>query len=110
MKKALAVILMIVSTSAFAQLENPFSQFSAKANFTNKTEIEWVQVKDINKTCESESRKRGNKGFGYSVEACAFWTKETFGGHKCTVYTRQTVDTATFGHEMRHCFQGAFHN
>lgn len=109
MKKALAVALMIVSTSAFADLENPFTPFNARNNMTNKTQINWVQVDDINKTCESESRKRGNRGFGYAVDACAFWTVDK-GQHSCTVYTKKSVDTATFGHEMRHCFQGAFHN
>lgn len=108
MKKVL-LVLALIATSAHAEIENPFQLFSTGNNMTNETQVKWVQVDDINKTCEAESRKRGHGGFGYGVDACTFWTKETFSKWTCTVYTKKKVDTATFGHEMRHCFQGGFH-
>ena len=106
MKKALAVALMFSTSVAIA--ETPMDMFTATNNMTDKTEVTWVQVDNIQATCESESKKRGFGGFGVPMEGCSFWDKKVT-GHTCVIITQKKVNYWTLGHELRHCFQGAFH-
>jgi len=66
--------------------------------------ITWRAVDNVQKACEVESRKRGNKGFGYAVNACSFWE-----GNTCTIITQRRVNMHTLGHETLHCFKGNWH-
>jgi hypothetical protein len=100
------ILLFMLSGSAIA--ENANKLFDATHNMTNKVKVEWVQVKDIQKTCDKLAQEKIDKKFGYAVEACSFWTEGTF-GYTCTVYTEKKTSMATLGHEMRHCFQGDWH-
>ena len=110
MKKALAVLLMITVTNVLAVEKwwDPETNFDASKVMTEKTTIVWHRVENLQQTCETESRKRGLGGFGYSVEACSFWDK-SFGSHECHVFTRTKTNIHNLGHETRHCFQGQFH-
>ena len=105
MKKTL-LLLSVVSFNSFAYVDDPQEKFNATANMSNKMTITWQQVDDVNASCEKESRKRGNGGFGYSMKACAFWDRPT---NTCTIITAKTTTQAILGHEARHCFQGDFH-
>jgi hypothetical protein len=105
MKKALAVLLMLTTNIAFSQeWLNPEAKFDASKLMTEKTTITWKRVSNVQATCEAESKKRGHGGFGYGVGACAFWERNT-----CTIITSTRPTTHDLGHEVRHCFQGAFH-
>ena len=92
---------------AFA--ENPNKMFDATHNMTNKVSVEWIQVKDIQKTCDELSQEKVNKKFGYAVEACSTWDEESDGSYSCKIYTEKKTNIATLGHEMKHCFQGNWH-
>lgn len=109
MKKALAVILMMVVTSTHAQLEKtPYEKFSSK-NFTkDEVTISIVTVDNVGKACEAESRKRGMGGFGTPMEACSFWSTGAQ-GRTCRIITAKSVNMWTLGHELRHCLEGNFH-
>ena len=98
--KNIFAVLLIVPVMAYG--------FDATRNVTNSTLITWKQVDNIQNTCEQESRKRGYGGFGYSLEACAFWDKN-FTGFNCQIFTKKNTTHDTLGHEIRHCFQGDFH-
>ena len=106
MKKALAVILIVVSLSAMAKEDwaNPEAPFNARTVNTEKSIVTWLRVDKVQSTCEAESRKRKLGGFGYTVYACSFWEANT-----CTIITSKTPTLHDLGHEMRHCFQGSFH-
>jgi hypothetical protein len=106
MKKALAVVAMLVTTNTFAYYENPHQQFDMTHNDTNKVEITFRTSNNINQTCQAESRARGLGNFGYSVEACSFWNYDK---SQCTIITSPTANFHTIGHEVRHCLQGNFH-
>jgi hypothetical protein len=106
MKKALAVSLMLLVSNSFAYYEDPKAYFNATKNMTNTTTITWKQVDDVQGTCEAESRRRGNGGFGFTVEACSFWSPDKT---SCTIVTGKQTNLHQLGHETRHCFQGAFH-
>lgn len=77
-------------------------------NVTNSVKITIFKSKNIQKTCEKESKKRGNSGFGFALEACSFW-KDSLFGRTCDVFVTSDVNQETFAHELKHCFQGDFH-
>jgi hypothetical protein len=101
-------VMMICSGLTFSYEDKPFENFDTRKNFANKGEIVWRQAEDVNTACERESRRIGNNGFGYAVQACSFWFVS---GNKtvCTIITGRTTNLVTLGHELRHCFQGEFH-
>ena len=113
MKKALAVILSLAVSTAYAQYDpnwrDSSALFDASKIMTDNVSVTWNRVDDIRKTCETESKRRGLGGFGYSMEACSFWGTDKSGKDFCHIFTRKKTTMHDLGHEMRHCFQGAFH-
>lgn len=109
MKYIIFTFFLIISSQSYA-VESPYDKFSAKSNFTNQTTVEWVQVDNVRIGCDKESKSRGLPGYPKPVEACSFWNKTLFGGNTCLIITPKHVQYWTFGHELRHCFQGRFHN
>jgi hypothetical protein len=83
---------------------DPNSEFDTKNNLVNKSTITWLTVDNLQQACEKESRNRGNGGFGYTLEACSFWT-----ANSCTIITSKKTTIHALGHETLHCFQGGFH-
>jgi len=108
MKKAIATLLMLpLMANAQWSFDNSGGRvFDMSKNITKKTTIElkYVEPKDIQKTCDTLSRKFGNNGYNYGVLACTF-----FWDDKCVVVVPKKVDMRTVGHEMMHCFQGDWH-
>jgi len=101
---ALITIAIFATSSNANNWKDPESRFSASKNFIKESKITWQVVDNVQKACEAESRRRGNGGFGYSVDACSFWDNNT-----CTIITGKMTTMHEIGHEMRHCFQGNFH-
>lgn len=109
MKKALAVLLIAVAPFAQARMENgPLEMYDMTKLMTDKVSVKVVTVKDIQKTCDGESRRRNFGGFGMPVEACSFWDKG-ISGYSCTIFIEKKTNNDILGHEMRHCLQGNFH-
>ena len=102
MKKLFLILLL--SSNAYASWDDPIKPFDATRNQKLEMTIKWVVTKDVQKICEAESRKRGFSGFGFAVNACAFWKDD-----QCTIVTDKTTTMHTLGHEVRHCFQGNWH-
>ena len=61
--------------------------------------VNWVAVDDINAVCQQFIEK------GKKILGCSRFTNS-----KCTVYTGRNTDLAILGHEIRHCFEGHWHN
>lgn len=95
---------LFVVTNAMAFNDDPNKSFDTSNNYTTQSTITWRPVEDVQKACETESRKRGFKGFGYGVQACSF-----FDGNQCTIITGKQTTMHSLGHEVRHCFQGNWH-
>lgn len=102
--KKLTLALLFVSSVANANWDDPMRVFDARDNTKSQVNITWRSVADVQKACEAESRKRGNKGFGYTVNACTFWE-----GNNCVIITKYQVNMHTLGHETLHCFRGNWH-
>jgi hypothetical protein len=99
-------ILLSSNSSSAGDWRNPDAKFDAGKKMSETVSLSWRTVDDIQKACELESRRRGNGGFGYSVEACSFWNSQ---GTECTIITRNISSLHEIGHELRHCFQGNYH-
>ena len=106
MKKALLVLLLITNT-AMAQAWNwkdPESKFDATKNEVMDVKLRWVVVKDIDAACSAENKKRGGGVFRFNVQACSFWE-----GKECIIMTPKMASIHNLGHEVLHCFRGAYH-
>lgn len=99
----IAIITFVTSVSA-ENWRDPESRFDATKSFTTVSTIRWQITDNVQKTCEAESKRRGLGGFGFGVDACSFWE-----GSSCVIITGRLTTMHEIGHEMRHCFQGAFH-
>jgi hypothetical protein len=110
MKKVLFMLLLAAS-GAHAEYrgDEPFKEFDATRNMVNKTVIVWRQEANVTQACDAESRRQGNGGFGYNVLGCSFYTVEKNISY-CTILTPQRTTLANLGHEVRHCFQGHWHD
>ena len=82
--------------------------FNTSKRLTTTSTIEWQSVEHVNEVCQQHSKKLGYAGFAYKVDACAFWKEHLF-GHQCIIYTAKKTTLEILGHEIRHCFMGAFH-
>ena len=107
MKKALVILMMALTSNAFAYYEDPHEQFDMTHNLTNETKIKFIQAADVTKACDAESRRRGNSGFGIAVDACSFYNERM---NECTIITPLTANFHTIGHEVRHCLQAHWHD
>jgi hypothetical protein len=106
MKRVIASVALFVTSTVFASWDDPNAQFDA-TKYTNRTvSVTWITVKMsmLRETCNRVARKKGYQTYKSEINACAFWE-----GNVCTVYTPETTSMHTVGHEMRHCFQGAWH-
>lgn len=108
MKKLLVISLLAFTNTAFSDDWNDaYKPFNATKRFTDKTEITWRVVDDVVKACNEEGHKRFKnfKGLGTTPAACAVWEKD-----KCLIITSKRPNMHELGHEVRHCFQGHWHD
>lgn len=105
-----ALILLIGCSSVVAKpfQEDPERIFDMKKSMTSMTTVKVEYTKDVQGRCEAESRSRGMKGFGYSVEACSFWKKLAV-LDVCHIIVPRKVSLVTLGHEFAHCLFGSWH-
>lgn len=89
--------------------EEPNALFDTNKNMASMVVVTWEQTNNVQKRCDAESKTRGLGGFDYEVEACSFWGQR-LGVQVCHVITGKKTTIATLGHEMRHCYQGSWHN
>jgi len=67
--------------------------------------ITWIAVDDPTSECKRLLPK--DQAFHPVVAACASWDFEK---RKCTIVTGKPTSHQVLGHEVRHCFEGAFHD
>jgi len=108
MKNTIAIFaIAIFATNAAADnWQDPNAKFDARKKTSETITLTWRTVDNVQQACEQESRRRGNGGFGFGVEACSFWN---LSGNECTIITRNRSTLHELGHELRHCFQGNYH-
>jgi hypothetical protein len=108
----LTTLIIALTFAANCSAQTNYDNRPQRLFFTNKNEmltneITWIGV-DSNKVvdaCNRESKRRGLGGFTYEMVACSFQSK-----NKCTIITSNAVSMHIVGHEVLHCFQGAWHD
>jgi hypothetical protein len=96
------------SSHAANTLENPHEAFRFTKVHSNNITVTLITTKNVQATCNVQSKKRGFGGFSEAVEACSFWDSSSV-NNKCTVVLPEVTNFHTIGHEVRHCFQGNWH-
>jgi hypothetical protein len=71
------------------------AMFMAKTPEPQTRQIMWLKTDNPAAICNMPA----------NTEACARWS-----GNRCTVITKPGVYYHVFGHELRHCFEGPFHD
>jgi hypothetical protein len=74
--------------------------FKAQKKHAPKT-VQWIIVEDLEQACFGKPK---NPGDG-ELRGCAVFTPAS-----CIIYTKRITSLANLGHEMRHCFEGAWHD
>jgi hypothetical protein len=110
MYKLLFCLLFLSFSVAAEYSEDPYAKIPTDNNMTNKSKITWRPVDDVVKECNKERVKYGQKPYTFQVQACASWGFNLFRQAECVIITSKTPNMATLGHEMRHCFQGSYHD
>jgi hypothetical protein len=104
MEKILSILFLVSSTVVWAA-DNPYEQFDASKTRTNQTTVVWERVDDVQAACNAENQKYGYPPYRQALIACSMHTDNT-----CKIITGKTTTMWSLGHEMRHCFQGSWHN
>lgn len=107
MKKLIFVLLLCLGTAHAkdSPYMAPTESFDATKLDADTKSITWLRVDDVEKGCADYASKVKLPTKIYkNIQACSFWTKST-----CTIITSKKPNTDNVGHEIRHCYQGAWH-
>lgn len=101
-----ATILAMTSLTAYASGSYDLD-FEAKDKYDD-VRIAWYVVKDVPQTCALAGALRGAKTqYNQKIVACAVLFRTS---NSCVIYTAKKLSLAVLGHEVRHCFEGAWHD
>lgn len=106
MKLLYTFITFAIVSTAYA--ETPYDVFSATANRNTNVTVTWQYSDDIQTACNKQRTENGEPPYPFDVQACSVWY-ENNGKTTCTIITKKNLTMWSLGHEIRHCFQGAFH-
>lgn len=102
--KTIILTLLLVSQSAIAAWDNAETPFDATKNKHKTVSITWIYTDNVQKACNNENKRRGIAPFTYAIDACSSWE-----GATCTIITKRNPTIGDVGHEVRHCYQYAWH-
>jgi hypothetical protein len=105
MKQIFAVFLMVISMQATASGRYDLD-FEAQDQYQD-VRIAWYVVQDVPQTCAMAGALKGARTrYNPNIIACAV---RFLDGQACVIYTAKKLSLAVLGHEVRHCFEGAWH-
>lgn len=96
--------LLLVTSAAAENWRDPNEPFSTKRNQFGTVVVVWRPVDNVQLECEKANARRTGAPIGFEVEACSYNVNNV-----CYVITSRWPTQYLLGHEVRHCFQGAFH-
>ena len=81
-------------------------EFEAQERYEDVT-VGWIVTDDVAQTCNMAFALSGNRvRYNDSILACAVVYRVS---NTCVIYTAKRLSLAVLGHEIRHCFEGAWH-
>jgi hypothetical protein len=104
-KTIFATILAMASLTACASGSYDL-EFEAQDKYED-VHMAWYVVKDVPQTCAMAGALKGAKvQYNQKIIACAVLFRKS---NACVIYTAKKLSLAVLGHEVRHCFEGAWH-
>lgn len=89
--------------------EGEYASFTPKQSHErnmNQIKVSWEVRDDAESYCKQRQLDKGVSIKGTHV-ACAVWSVQH---QTCRIVTGAQVSHVVLGHELRHCFEGHFHN
>jgi hypothetical protein len=81
-------------------------EFEARDQYDD-VRLAWYVVQDVPQTCAMAGALKGAKvRYNPNIIACAVVFPTS---NACVIYTAKKLTLAVLGHEVRHCFEGAWH-
>jgi hypothetical protein len=85
--------------------DNPTRLFDATRKNYSTVRVEWRAVDNVREYCSKLNIARGYGPIKYEISACS-----TQDDDSCIIVTGKKANMHNLGHELRHCFQGPWHN
>lgn len=89
-----------------AELDS-FTAMPESQRVLNRVRVRWEVRDDVSQVCNQKMSSLGAQKVQTAPIACAIWSVNT---QECTIITARQVNHVTLGHELRHCFEGAYHH
>jgi hypothetical protein len=102
MKLALALLAVVLTGCATAPpptITSTDLEFQMQSGYATKA-VTVIPVDNVSVTC---------RGFGLDQNKNFFGCSK-FNNRSCTIYVSRTTRLSILGHELRHCFEGHWHN
>ena len=103
---ASSLLAYVAMTSVNVHAEDAYALYPIDEIKSNEMKLRIYSSDNVDKTCDSEAKKRGFPPYGIKVDACTFWSGDF---KTCDIYFPKKVSNDILGHELRHCLHGAFH-
>jgi hypothetical protein len=97
-RPAVLLIVFFLLTGCSHFIAKPYNE-----RVTQATVVTWTTVDNINETCQAMGA--ADPGLFRHIDGCVEYTK-----HTCRIFTAKLTTMEILGHELRHCFEGKFHN
>lgn len=105
-KTIFATILAMSSLTACASGSYDL-EFEARDKYED-VRLAWYVVQDVPQTCAMAGALKGAKvRYNQKIVACAVVFRVS---NTCVIYTAKKLSLAVLGHEVRHCFEGGWHD
>ena len=106
MKHIIATLALLCGT---AHASGNHDLWFEPMHFGQEVRVNWILHDDVTQACNIMIVMRNPRTkYNPSIKACA--VRYTFGEvTMCDIYTGKQTSLAIIGHEVRHCFEGAWH-
>lgn len=86
---------------------SPFEAMPVEKRVMNSVKLRWELREDVAAYCAKATGMGREAAYTTPPLACAIWNVST---RECTIVTSQRTTHLALGHEVRHCFEGRFHD
>jgi hypothetical protein len=100
-----ALALAVLASGCSMTMQIPEEQAFTPAPKVQGIAVHWIAADNPTAECKRQFPKA--LGFHPFVPACAGWD---YNKMVCVIVTGKTATHQILGHEVRHCFEGAFHD
>jgi hypothetical protein len=85
----------------------PFEAKPVDKRVTNVVMLRWEVREDVAAYCAKVTGMSRDAAYTTPPLACAIWS---VAARECTIVTSKVTTHLALGHEVRHCFEGRFHD